>query len=101
MLTLSVLSTEYVKYEVTAAVLGITYQPTADVVQFAFPVVGANPTTWFTGSWETIGAHYLARILIGPAGGATALAAGTYDVYCKIVDSPETVVRKVGQLTVV
>lgn len=100
MATLSVLSTEYVKYEVTAAVLGIPYQPTSDVVQFAFPATGANPSTWFTGSWEIVGAHYLARILVGPSGGATSLTVGSYDVYIKITDSPETVVRKVGTLTI-
>ena len=101
MASLSALSLEYLRYQVTANVLGVPYTPTADTVQFAFPATGVAPSSWFSGSWETVGGStYFARCLVGPSGGVVTLAAGNYDVYIKITDSPEVPVRKVGTLTV-
>lgn len=98
--TQSALSTEYLRYPVSAVVNGAAIVPTGDTVQFAFPVTGAAPVTWFAGSWETVSSTYFARVLVGPAGGVFAPTAGvTYDVWIKITDSPEVPVRKVGTLT--
>jgi hypothetical protein len=101
MAALAALATEYLRYQVTATVAGAVYTPTSDVVQFAFPVTGAQPSTWLSGSWETVGSNYFARVLVGPTGGVVTLTAGTtYDVWMKITDSPEIPVRLVGKLTV-
>lgn len=102
MASLSALSTEYVRYQVTASLSGNPYNPTTDVVSLAFPAVGVAPVTndWHTGSWETIGSSYFARLLIGPANSGTVYAAGTYDAWVRITDSPEIPARKVGTLTI-
>ena len=98
--TQSALSTEYLRYPVSAVVNGVAINPTTDVVQFAFPLTGVAPSTWLTGSWETVSSTYFARVLVGPTGGVFAPSAGvTYDVWVKITDAPEVPVRKVGTLT--
>jgi hypothetical protein len=100
---MSTLSTEYVRVKVAATVNGAAINPTSDAVQFAFTLDGANPTSWVSGSWETDAtgqvAIYYARTLVGPSGG-TVLAAGTWTVWLKVTDSPETPVRQVGVLIV-
>lgn len=100
-LTVSVLSTEYVKVPIRATVNGAPYDPTADVVDFAIVIHNATPGVgdWNTGGWETTtqGEH-LARVLIGPA--ALALPTGFYDVYVKVVDNPETPVLLAGVLRI-
>ena len=102
MISVSSLSLEFIRYAVKAIVNGVSpYNPTGDVVRFAF-TTGPNvaPTTWYVGSWETsAGPVYIARCLVGPAGAAT-LAVGTYTVWLKITDNPEVPVRQVGQLKV-
>lgn len=105
----SVLSAEFIKVRVQATVNGVTpYNPTADVVQFACPAREADPVggDWFNGQWETetivtpngTVAIYRALGLIGSGG--KVLARGSYDVYVKIFDNPETPVRFVGVLEV-
>ena len=96
--TISVLSTEYLRYTVQATIAGTPYNPSGDTVAFAFPLTGMSPSTWYTGSWEQVGVTYVARILIGPSG--QTLSTGSYDVWIKITDSPEIPVRKVDTLTV-
>lgn len=96
--SLSSLSTEYLRYTVTATVNGIPYNPSGDTVSFAFPASGVSPSTWYTGSWEQVGTTYVARILIGPGG--QAISGGTYDVWIKVTDSPEIPVRKIDTLTI-
>lgn len=97
------LSREYVLAAVTATNAGAPYNPTADVVEFAFTAQGAKPTTWYTGSWDTTPipgtSSYNARCLIGP-GGTTTLTVGKWVVWLRITDSPEVPVRKTGLLTV-
>ena len=84
---------------------GATVNPTADTVQMAFISGGAEPAggDWKTAVAETDGTTnpdtHLARCLVGPGGTAT-LADGTYDVWVKIADSPETPVKKSGVLIV-
>lgn len=73
--------------------------PTGYTVTMAFPLPGAEPTVFYTGSWGTAGGLYYARCLIGP-GGAVALSVGYYDVLVKIVASPEIPVLPSGLLEV-
>lgn len=95
----SSLSTEYVRVAIDAGV-----DPTADNVQMAFPVTGVAPVLgdWKSATWETSDGTYYARCLVGPGiGGVVSLTAGgLYDVYVKIADNPETVVRNTGALAV-
>ena len=105
-LWLSQLATEYVCVPVRAVVGGALYNPTGDVVQFAFmPQVTQVPRDidWVSGSWETITASllypYSARCLVGPAG-AVALGVGRYVIYVKVSDSPEIPVLIAGYLEV-
>lgn len=107
-MTLSALSTEYVKTQVFATVAGVAYDPTNDTVQFAFMANNQSPgtTDWKSGSWEkntTVSpAQYFARCLVGPNGGVLTLSAGsTYSVWMKITDNPEVPVRYVGDVVVV
>lgn len=83
----------YVKVQITATINGATANPTSDQVRMAFPTTGADPTTWYTASWETQGALYFARCLVGP-GGTVTLPIGFYDVYVQVTDSPEIPVVK-------
>jgi hypothetical protein len=103
------LSTEFIKVKVTATVNGnAAYNPTVDVVYFAFVAREAEPqnSDWVVGRWETEtlvtpnGTVHIYRALglIGPT--AKVLARGVYDVYVKIVDNPEIPVRYVGILEV-
>ena len=100
MATISVLATLYVKSRVTATVGCSVYNPTGDVVEFAFPAPGVAPVTWFTGSWETCNpSTFYARILVGPTGTVT-LPVGTYDMWMRITDAPEVPVMQVGTLRI-
>lgn len=106
MITRSVLDTENLAYPVQAVVGGVTYNPTADVVQFAFmpQPANANPglSDWHTGSWATTGSiTYLAQVLVGPANSGVSLVAGVYNVWIKITDSPEVPVRQIDVLTII
>jgi len=99
----SALSTEYVRVSIGAGV-----DPTSDNVQMAFPATGVAPETsdWKSATWETDSTTspptYYARCLVGPGSGGliTLTAGGIYDVYVKIADNPETVVRNTGALAI-
>lgn len=101
--TLSSLSTEYIRVKVVAYESGSQVDPTSKAVTFAFT---ADSTTepsggdWKTGEWETdpAGPVYYARILVGPTG--ETLTDGKYHVWVKIAGSPEIPVRRVGVLTI-
>lgn len=102
--TMSALSTELVEYRVAATINGAAYNPTADVVQFAFPGYGTDPasTDWHPGTWQTDpGSTYWAQCLVGPANGGVVLAVGSYGIWLKIVDNPEVPVKQVGILQIV
>lgn len=81
-------SLEYIEVPILAAA-----DPTASPVQMAFPLRGASPGTFLTGSWRPGGAQpggaYVSRCLIGPGGGEVTLTPEKYDVYVKITDAPE------------
>jgi hypothetical protein len=103
---MSHLATEYVLIPVSATRSGRAYNPTADVVQFAFmptPTQVPGSSDWVTGAWDTDTASviypYSAKCLVGPAGTIT-LGIGTYIIYVKITDNPEIPVLVPGQLQI-
>ena len=100
------LSTQYIFIPVLATKSGLPYNPTSDVVQFAFaPTATYVPQNadWQTGSWDTDSTNvlypYSAKCLVGPAGTIT-LGIGTYVIYLRITDNPEVPVLVAGQLQV-
>lgn len=101
MITISVLSTEYVGVQVSAAVNGAPFNPTVEPVQFAFMIVGPpSNSDWQLGVWETDpGPSYFAKCLIGPGG--FALPANVYTMWIKISGNPEIPVQPVGLLNVI
>lgn len=96
--TFSASSLAHVLADVSARRSGAVVDPTADTVQVAFltsaPDV-ASPASgdWKTASWETNATtdpdRYTAVCLVG-TGGAVALTAGTYYMWVRVFDSPET-----------
>jgi hypothetical protein len=104
-LVISALSLEYVRVPVAAKQSGLVVDPSADVVKLAFTAAGVDPVSgdYKTSSWETDAtttpSTYYARCLVGPAGTVT-LAAGTYQVWVKVTDSPEIPVKRSGTLIV-
>ena len=103
---MSRLSLQFLTVPVSAQKAGMPYNPTGDVVQFAFvDGVGSVPTSgmWISGNWVTMPNYnypYAAQCLVGP-GGSTAPTAGLYTVWMQIFDSPEVPVLIAGQLQVV
>lgn len=98
---ISALSTRYIRCAVSATDNGELIDPTDESVDFAFVDAGDTPVTadWVSGSWETTSEEYLARCLVGD-GGAIELAAGTYDVWVRVILLPETIAEPVGELTI-
>jgi hypothetical protein len=100
------LSTEFVRVAIGAVEDGIVLDPTPDTLQMAFPVTGVTPVAgdWKSASWETdtgtTPVTYYARALVGPTGVITLTEGTLYDVYVKITDSPEIVVRNTGALAI-
>ena len=103
--TKSVLSTVFIKSQITATVNGVyPYNPTADVVEAAFVAPGTNPGAldWKAATWETKGTTYSARALVGPGPGAVInLPVGTYRMWVRITDNPEIPVLDAGNVRVV
>jgi hypothetical protein len=103
-------SLNYVRFQVKANVNGNPgYDPTGDVVQFAFLDILSHsaddePVSWTNGSWETdtiTGQNaYVAKILVGPAGSFVPTQGTNYWIWMKITDSPEVPVMQVGTLQV-
>jgi phosphoserine aminotransferase len=102
--SVSQLAAEYVIIPVNATKSGTSYNPTNDVVQFAFvanPSGTPSSSQWVSGSWDVSNNAvypYLAQCLVGTAG--TILGQGTYIMWMKIFDNPETPVQQVGTLTI-
>lgn len=102
-ITQSVLSTVYVPVLVRPTLHGAPYNPSADVVSFAFMAAG-NPglSDWHTGSWDPIGAsRWVAQCLVGPGAGGVPLSVGTYAMWVRVTDNPEIPVQQIGQLIIV
>lgn len=93
--SISAASREFVPVSVRATLRGAPYNPTGDVVEFAFTrpgaaLVGAH---WYPASWESVdltgaAGSYTALCMVGP-GGTTQLAPGQYQVSVRITDNPE------------
>ncbi|MEW2301984.1 hypothetical protein AB0958_18755 [Streptomyces sp. NPDC006655] len=98
-------SRQYVQAQVEATAAGEPYNPTVDMVEFAFTAVGGRPETWYPGGWDGLqpipGTNaYRAQVLVGPGSNGPVLAAGRYAVFLRITDTPEQPVFNVGQLNV-
>ncbi|MGP3684141.1 hypothetical protein ACTVZO_05405 [Streptomyces sp. IBSNAI002] len=93
-------SLEYLSVDVTASPAGVDLSGTPPEFAILPDTNRANPSSgdWLTGEWDDT----TARILIGPAGGETALSRGDWHVWIRI-DPPndELIVRRAGTLTVV
>lgn len=103
-LVISSLSKEYVRVPVFATEAGVAVDPTGDTVEMAFKSDGSEPGggDWVAASWESDTGpnpdrHY-ARIIIGPGG--TVLSDDLYEVWVKVTDTPEIIVKKAGTLLV-
>lgn len=101
---LSVLSTTYVLCRVSATEGGVASDPTSGTVSFAFVSEDSDnespaSSAWVSGSWETGTDGYWAKCLVGPEGAAE-LAVGSYDVWIKVAKSPETVIDRIGALSI-
>ena len=105
---MSHLSTVDYLVPVNATQSGAAYNPSADIIQFAFmptPTQVPGSGDWVTGGWDANPASilypYNAKILVGAgAAGKAVLGIGTYVVYLEITDSPEIPVQVVGQIQV-
>lgn len=114
--TLSRLATEYRRIPVaTRDNAGALDNPTTATAELAFIVEDAEPeeADWVDAQWETsepilieergwpqpVSTNYKVRLLIGPDGGHE-LDVGSFDIWARITDVPETIVRKVGRITI-
>ena len=95
--------------EFATATVSADHNINGATIMVSLPVAGVAPSVWYPA--EVLGvvansgstrwtATY--RVLIGPVGGVTQLAAGTYDWTVKITDNPgpEVPIRKVSVLTI-
>ncbi len=106
--TRSSLTTEFIRVPIAASEDGFAIDPTQDTVRLAIVATGTTPTTldWHLGSWESDSSstpvEHFARLLVGPAAAPPiVLTAGLYDVFVKISDDPEIVVRDTGALAII
>jgi hypothetical protein len=108
MFTIPASSLVHVMVPVAAKRNGVAVDPTSDTVQMAFltsapDTASPGASDWETASWETNTTtdpdQYWARCLVG-TGGATTLSAGTYYVWVKVADNPETPVIYAGRIRV-
>lgn len=99
-------SLEYVAVNVSAKEAGAFINPTSDTVTMAFTLNGDDPVSadFKSASWETDSTTnpdtYTALCLVGPSGAVT-LTPGSYSVWVKVVDTPETPIIPVNGLLVV
>jgi hypothetical protein len=95
-------STEYLTATITA-----DHDITGTSIDVALPVKDAVPSTYYPADVLGVAANIGAsrwtatyRLLVGPSGGVVQLAPGVYDWTCRLTDSPERPIRKVGTLTI-
>jgi len=83
-----------------------SYDPTGDLVQFAFLPRGSawSEDLWGAGTWDTVDGIHYALGLVGTtppddyAGDLFDLPAGSYSVFTRIIDDPENPKDLVGTL---
>jgi hypothetical protein len=92
---------EYLPIWVRMKQNGAWLDPTSDPVETALTAQGVDPVggDWVAGDWTTDSSctphrFYARRTLNG-------VAAGSYDVWCRITDDPEVPVRRCGTLKVI
>lgn len=88
-------SAPYIKFSVAATTpAGVTLDVSGDVVEFSFVVPGTRPITWHTGFWA--GGNAVIQVGVG----VIPLAAGRWEVWLRVTDTPEIVAGKYGELVV-
>lgn len=97
---IKVQSLEYLPVRVVVTKDGVLFDPTADPVEIALPVINVDPTVWKAADWRTVGTNYFARVLVGPTGDFV-LTRGDYDILVRITDDPEIPVLRAGRLSVI
>lgn len=99
--TMALASTIYIPANISTTIGGVSFNPTADAVSFAFIAGPTEPQSgdWNTGVWVSGGPPYIAQILVGPSGGLS-LSRGSYIIWCKVTASSQVPVFQVGQLTI-
>jgi hypothetical protein len=77
------------------------YDLSGDTVEFAFLATGADwdEALWQAGVWATTTEGQVAMALVGED--PLDLAAGRYEVFCRVTDDPERPKERVGTLTLV
>jgi len=107
---ISSLSREYLRVPVKARRAGAAYDPTGDVVELALtakPAATESDTynepvsaNWATGSWDTEGTKYLAKLTVGPGGDIVPASAGTYQVWVRVTSASEIPVMYAGDMEI-
>jgi len=109
---IAAISLEEVNVTWTSGLAGTSIDPTGQTegepalpVEMAFPVSSGNPaepaqpSVWYTATWLLGGTStgYTAQGLVGPPSGVTILTAGmSYDVWGKVLGSPEVPAKFAG-----
>lgn len=94
--TLSALTREYLRLDVTSE-----DDLAGTGVEVAFVALGQDPAEidWVTAdSWAIEDSTWRARILIGP-GGTTDPGQGDHQIWMRLTDTPEIIVRRTDTLT--
>lgn len=104
-ISMSELSTEYLFQPVYVTSLGQPYDPTGDLVQFAFKPPNVPPASgdWLSGAWwagQQPDGAWTAEVLVGPENNGNILTPGIYAIWLKVTDNPEVPVRVTGQLEI-
>lgn len=96
----SALSAEYVAVQVSASLDGVAVSPTALTVDFAVVAATVLPQSgdWHAAAWNTEAQAwstvYEVTYLV------SGFAVGEYDVWIKVVDTPNVVVSFLGRLSI-
>ena len=112
---IAAISLEEVNVTWESGLAGTTIDPTGQTageaqlpVQMAFPVSSGNPaapaepSAWFTATWLIGGTStgYVSQALVGPGGVVTLTAGMSYDVFGKVIGTPESPVKFAGTIEV-
>lgn len=96
---ISALSDEYIRMKVYAKESGTVVDPTAFPVEMAvLTTVDASPEEldWQEAEWETSGATFYARMMVGPSTDTVLVAGDIYKVWVRITATPEIPVAGLG-----
>lgn len=96
------ISTAFVPVNITAVSGGFSFNPTADIINFAFILNGSRQPVaadWHTASWTTATPPYMAQVLVGPSGGVN-LSAGSYTIWAQIIAAPQILTFPAGYLII-